>query len=355
VSVFRRGDSWVAKFQFRGKQHWVPGGPWRTKSAAREAERRYRDRLDARRRDETCGSFAGRWLEEWPRSATSTQRQYRDAMKRFAEAFGATPLGEVERFSARTWALSVPRYISRTVRTMYEDARNIGLVDHNPFSNLRLPTAERTEQVAPPTLEEYREILSACAVLGGYAREFRAMVQFAAWTGVRAGELQALRWEDVGTDTIWIRRARKRDGTEKKPKNGREREIAYLPPARVLDDLPRRPDPYVFHSPRGKALDQGSQFYAWREVRASAGLRRIRWHDWRHFCATQLLELGLDHFAVSIQLGHTDGGALVMARYGHPSEDAARRRLLRAFEFDPEATGSSAGRSAAARSLDRAE
>lgn len=69
--------------------------------------------------------------------------------------------------------------------------------------------------------------------------------------------------------------------------------------------------------------------------------------DWRHFCATQLLELGLDHFAVSIQLGHTDGGALVMSRYGHPSEDAARRRLLGAFELDPERTGSSTGSSAA--------
>jgi Phage integrase family len=74
------------------------------------------------------------------------------------------------------------------------------------------------------------------------------------------------------------------------------------------------------HSPRGKPLDQGLHFYAWREVRAAAGLRSFRWHDWRRFCATQLLELGLDHFAVSVQLGHTDGGALVMARYGHPSE-----------------------------------
>jgi integrase len=122
----------------------------------------------------------------------------------------------------------------------------------------------------------------------------------------------------------------------------------------VLDQLARRPDPYVFHSPRGKALDQGSHFYAWREVRASAGLRRIRWHDWRHFCATQLLELGLDHFAVSIQLGHTDGGVLVMSRYGHPSADAARRRLLQAFEFDTHGTGSSAGSSTAAEPHGRA-
>jgi integrase len=343
VSAFRRGGKWVAKFQLRGKQQWVPGGPWSSKRAAQEAERRYRDRLEARRTEETCASFAERWLEEWPRPGSSTRRQYRDAVKQFAEHFGPTLLGDVERLSARTWALSVPRYVSRTVRTMYEDARNVGLVEDNPFSNLRLPTAERTEQIKAPSMDEYRALLEACTVLNGYGPEFRAMIQFAAWTGVRAGELQALRWDDLGEETLWIRRARRRDGTEGPPKNGRAREIAFVPPARVLDEVPRRPDPYVFHSPRGRALDQGSHFYAWREVRAHAGLRQIRWHDLRHFCATRLLEMGLDHFAVSIQLGHTDGGALVMARYGHPSADAARARLLRAFTLDDDVTGREAG------------
>jgi hypothetical protein len=37
----------------------------------------------------------------------------------------------------------------------------------------------------------------------------------------------------------------------------------------------------------------------------------------------------MDHFAVSIQLGHTDGGALVMARYGHPSEDKGAKAATR--------------------------
>lgn len=120
----------------------------------------------------------------------------------------------------------------------------------------------------------------------------------------------------------------------------------------MLDQVARRTDGFVFHSPRGKPLVQGSHHYAWRSVRAAsrlsfdrqqAGLPNVRWHDLRHFCATQLLELGLDHFAVSVQLGHEDGGALVMSRYGHPSKDAARARLLRAFAADPNETGSSAG------------
>jgi integrase len=328
----------------------VPDGPWPTKTAAREAERRYRERLVARVSDETCASFVERWLQEWPRPAWSTRRTYSAAVKRFAEHFGPTRIADVERLSARAWALTVPRGVARVVSIMYEDARNVGLVEHNPFANLRLPTAERTQRITAPTLEQYGELLRATTVLGGYGPEFRAMIQFSAWTGVRAGELQALRWEDVGAETITVRSARKRDGTIGPPKNGKPREVAFLPPARVLDEVPRRPDPFVFHSPRGNPLVQGSHHYSWRAVRAAASQPGVRWHDLRHFCATQLLELGLDHFAVSVQLGHEDGGALVMARYGHPSKDAARARLLRVFELDEDRAGSSTGSSNAAGS-----
>jgi integrase len=251
----------------------------------------------------------------------------------------------VERLSARTWALTVPRGISRVVGIMYEDARNIGLVESNPFSRLRLPVTEKPGSIIPPSMEEYRRLLESCTVLGGYGPEFRAMITFSAWTGVRAGEVQALEWDDIDGDVITISKSRKRDGTIGPPKNGKARTIAFLPTARVLDDLPRRPDPYVFHSPRGKPLVQGSHHYAWRAVRAAAGLPGTRWHDLRHFTATQLLEMDRSHFDVSIQLGHTDDGALVMERYGHPSEDDARKRLLRAFSFDGAETGSGTGSS----------
>jgi integrase len=245
----------------------------------------------------------------------STRRTYADATRRFAEEFGSTPLGEIERLSARAWALTVPRGISRVIGIMFEDARNIGLVEQNPFSRLRLPVAEKTGNITPPTMEDYRALLEATTVLGGYGPEFRAMIAFSGWTGVRTGELQGLQWDDVDGEVVRIQRAR------------------------------RRGDPFVFHSPRGKPLVQGSHHYAWRAVRAAAGLPKVRWHDLRHFAATQLLELGLDHFAVSVQLGHEDGGALVIERYGHPSHDAARDRLLAAFRLEPPRSGSNPGSS----------
>ncbi|MGZ5360362.1 MAG: tyrosine-type recombinase/integrase, partial [Solirubrobacterales bacterium] len=139
-------------------------------------------------------------------------------------------------------------------------------------------------------------------VLGGYCGEMRAMITFAAWTGVRQGELFALQWDDVSEDEIIVRRSRKLDGSLGPPKNGQSRTIPLLPPARVLDQVPRREgSPFVFHSPQGKPLIKGTHGWSWQKVKAAARVE-FRWHDLRHFCATQLLEMGLDHFAVSVQL-----------------------------------------------------
>ena len=122
----------------------------------------------------------------------------------------------------------------------------------------------------------------------------------------------------------------------------------FLPPARVLEDVPRRPDPFVFHSPQGRPLIKGTHGWSWQKVKAAARLK-TRWHDLRHFCATRLLEMELSHFDVSVQLGHTDGGALVMERYGHPSVDDAKGRLLQAFEITVPETGSATGSRKAAK------
>lgn len=333
MTAFKRNGKWSAKFVSKGAQHWVKGGPWETKKAAQKAEHVHRARLEGRRDAETCATFADRWLSEWPRAAVSSQANYASCARRFAEHFGDTPLSNVDRLAARSWALSVPRGLPRVIATMFEDARDVGLVTENPFHRLRL-SVNRNE-VSWPSLEDYRRLVASCHVLDGYAPEFRAMIQFSAWTGIREGELCGLQWDDVEAERIWVRRQRRKDGSIAKPKGSYVEPMPFPPPARVLDDLPRRPDPFVFHSPRGRPLRDHSHREQWIKVREEAGLD-LRWHSLRHFCATQLLEMGLDHFTVSIQLRHHDGGALVMKRYGHPSREAAHERVLRAFDFDVE-------------------
>lgn len=60
-----------------------------------------------------------------------------------------------------------------------------------------------------------------------------------------------------------------------------------------------------------------------------------------------LLERGMTPWDVAIQLGHQDGGRLVTSLCGHPSEVAARERLLACWDEAP--TDSGATRSGAGR------
>jgi integrase len=109
--------------------------------------------------------------------------------------------------------------------------------------------------------------------------------------------------------------------------------VILPPPARnaLLDVVPRVDVPWLFTTPRGRQFSKSSLYYYWNPVRAAFGRPGMDFYELRHFCATHLLELGVSHADVAVQLGHTDGGALVMSTYGHPSEDLARERLKRAY------------------------
>jgi integrase len=165
-----------------------------------------------------------------------------------------------------------------------------------------------------------------------------AIILFAAYTGVRPGELGALKWVDLdpANRQAVISHGLDGQGGEKSPKNGLARPIVLPPRAlEALGAVARRADsPYVFHSPRGKRLSKGSLNYLWHPVAAAwraQGGRDVDLYELRHACATLLLERGLRPADVAVQLGHTDGGRLVQILYGHPDEERALDRLLMAF------------------------
>jgi integrase len=98
--------------------------------------------------------------------------------------------------------------------------------------------------------------------------------------------------------------------------------------------MPRSLDGFVFHTVRGRAFSKPTLWYVWRPIAAAwraAGHEDLDLYELRHAAATMLLERGVSHADVAVQLGHTDGGALVMERYGHPSEDLSRERLKMAW------------------------
>lgn len=314
------------------RKRWL--GTFATLAEAREAERDGgRRRIGAR--NLTCGDFAARWLNEYARPAAATRRTYRYAVATFAADFARTRVADVGRPTARAWALRQPQSNVRAVRAMFNDAINDGLhPGPNPFANLRLEQPRGRKDLVALTQDELHA-LADCAlqVHGDYGPTFRAMILFAGYVGLRPGELFALERRDVAHDEVAIRQNLDGTGQLKLPKNNRTRVVTLPPPARdALLDVPTRIDvPWLFVTRNGRQYKRSGLLWYWNPVRSVFGRPGMDFYELRHFCATHLLELGVAHADVAVQLGHTDGGALVMSTYGHPSEDLARERLKRAF------------------------
>ena len=283
----------------------------------------------------TCDSYVDEFIasREAQGRARSTIINYRSQLKSFKKSFVDTDLCDVDRLTARQWADTQPFSTVKLVRSVFYHAIDDGILSTNPFAKLglrpnrRIGLALREEEVyelAETALDEHPSF-----------PQFASLLKFAAFTGLRLGEICALKWAnvDLERDEILVR-----DnlvlGEEKRPKNDKIRRVILPPPAKTaLKEIPRRVDSnYVFVNQSGGRLSKGSINHYWRTTRAAFGKQRINvFHELRHTAATMLLERGVSHFDVSVQLGHTDGGALVMRTYGHPSHDAARERLKRSY------------------------
>ncbi len=212
----------------------------------------------------------------------------------------------------------------------------------NPFANLRLEQPEGRKDLTALTEPEIVELAElARDHHGDYGDEAAAILLTLAYTGVRPGELCALRRDDLDLDRgeLVVRFALDGTGQEKAPKNGKPR-IIVVPPVAV-EALRLVPvvltSSYLFHTARGARLSKGSLSYLWRPVRAvwvAAGHPPLDLYALRHACATLLVQRGLPAYVVAQQLGHQDGGRLVMALYQHPQETSSRDLIRMAFTVE---------------------
>jgi integrase len=338
MSIYRRPNGrWAVQAYdpALGRARQIGTYPTRKEAKAAEADALARSTAGGR---ETVQSFAARWLQVFPRPKASTNLHNAERTRRFVAQHGRRRIDSITVQEARTWAVE-HRAELPALRAMFSDARKLGLVTVNPFSGLGLEKAKR-RGVAPDWLtvaDVDRLAETARTAHGEYGPIMAAIVTFAAYTGVRPGELYALEWPDLTATAIHVRRAAdSKTRTITTPKNGRSREIVYPARAReAVDAMPRfHGQDRVFVAPRGGALWAPHFNWLWNPVRAAFGRPKMAFYELRHFTATHLLNLGLAPWEVAVQLGHTDNGALVMDTYGHPSDTAARARILAVLDGD---------------------
>ena len=163
--------------------------------------------------------------------------------------------------------------------------------------------------------------------------EYKLVIKFAAFTGLRQGELRELRWQDINFDnnTITISRSIQIFGTigHTKTKNGQRIVPLISSIAQELKELRMasgRPedDALVFVGKDDKRI-YGQTLRDNLDTACLLGkVARIKWHDLRHFYASILLQpYGDDLHKVTSFMGH---GSIEMTRkvYGHWLDDKKR-------------------------------
>lgn len=230
-------------------------------------------------------------------------------------------------------AVSTVRQAHRVLRGALQAAVDIELLSRNVAAIAKSPPAEAEEV---PILGA-AEITALLVALRSDA--LFPIVSLALATGMRRGELLALRWRDVDLDGASVKVTHSLEHTTKggyrfkPPKTKHGRRIISLPPSTIdilrdhkVKQLELRlqlgmgkpgNDALVFCGIEGKPLSPDHLSVRWRRALAEiAGLPAVTFHALRHAHASALISAGVDVVTVSRRLGH-GSPAITLSVYAH--------------------------------------
>lgn len=335
----------------------------------------------------------GQWLQLFPRKEETTNVHNEERAKRLIEWCDKTkngagkrwlpkgadsPLDALTEEAAAAYAADCPSAV-REARALYNDAVRIKVARRNPFGPLKMVGSRGRKDIRVLSMAEL-ERLSAIAreELKDYGPQFAAMLEVAAWTGVRPGELylfcfdrrepregdpnfHKVNYVDFARRRIHVDWAIKKSGVIGRPKYDSMREVVMLPAAeaalRRLVDVSS--DGRAFVTTRGAAFTPRNQHYYWDPVRRAfaRSLPVGHWlrqrmaddpengdldiYELRHFFGSKLAQppAGVRPATpqeIAQQMGHKDKGALAMEIYIHTDPDQAHADILDAWTQAPQ-------------------
>ena len=349
-TVYRRDNGWEAAYYAEGKRR-----TFRAKTA-REARERLKEVLQRLERGEALPDdriSVAEYLEYWlsaiePTIRASTHKRYREYVRVHAvPEIGRVRLGQLSPlhlqrlYANRLMAGSSPSTVQHLHRALHRAlamAERWEMVNRN-VARLATPPRVPKYKIRALTPNEVRRLLLAVE-----GHRFEAAFVVAIVTGVRLGELLALRWHDVeldGHSVLHIRGSLQRvNGNLQilEPKTSESvRDVALarlgadaLRAHRLRQNAERlrlgasREDNLVFPNEWGHfmAPDYFVRKHFGRALEA-AGLPHIRFHDLRHTFATLQLANQQPVKIVSEMMGHTRT-AITQDLYTHVSAQMQR-------------------------------
>ncbi|MGA8584255.1 MAG: site-specific integrase [Roseiarcus sp.] len=297
---------------------------------------------------EPSRSTVGEWLEEWVAATKAeispkTHERYAEIVRCYLKpGLGAMKLqklttGDIQRAYGefdRNPSPRTRRHVNRILKSALASAVEQQRLTRNPAaSKVGLPKVER-KPASTLTVEQSGRLLAAIRHTTTYWPVLIALA-----TGMRRGEILALRWKNVELDNGAVRVVESLEQTKaglrfKAPKAEKARAVP-LPrfalaelkdwkrkQAEALLRLGVRQDGDTLVCPRedGKPKQPDSLTHEFTYlVGRATDVPRVRFHDLRHSHATQLLSAGVHPKIVQERLGHSTI-AITLDLYSHVSD-----------------------------------
>jgi integrase len=223
------------------------------------------------------------------------------------------------------------------MKTVFEFALDRGLILSNPAKHIKRRKVV-SKQIVVPSLDEFKRLVSTIRLSDGKkdnqkkAKDGADLVEFLAYSGARIGEVtgtgdanerRPLFWTDVHFDrgTIFLPGTK----TEAAPRT--------IPMSEKLRELLMRLKSEKNPQPGDQIIPIKSARKCLQTACKKLASTQFTHHDFRHFFATTCIEAGVDIPTVSRWLGHKDGGALAMKRYGHLRQEHSFA-MIKKVSFD---------------------
>ncbi len=330
-----------------GKRHWVSAKTktecWSKLSAAMtDADRGV---LPSSAGNLTVGAYLESWLADIEGTVRRhTYEQYKSVVgKHLIPALGRAKLTDLQRPAIRKLYREKKQsglksrtveYIHVTLHKALNDAVGDRLLNYNPAEGLKLPQkdAEETKALSP---EQASALL--CAARGG---RLEALYVVALHTGLRRGELLALRWNDIDFEkgTLRVDQSLDQHGAFHAPKREESRRTLRLTPValaalkahRLRQNAERlkvgerwSDNDLVFPNTVGRPMNPSNLYRRdFQPLLEKAGLndQGFTFHSLRHTFATTLAASGVHPSTAQKMLGHKDI-RMTLAIYTHATDD----------------------------------
>jgi integrase len=254
--------------------------------------------------------------------------------------FGDVPLRSLTRDGIQKWlhgkfsaglSWNSVRHLRTTFGTVLNAAEMDDLIRQNVVKKTRLPRRVHSEEPPIVALDDLKSLLKELP------EPSRSIATLIVLTGLRIGEMLALRWCDVDltTGTLRVRQA-VYQGVFDTPKTKRSRRVVPLSPIAVqILGLQKQGSgtALIFSSATGTALCRRNLLS--RQFRPAAvrlGLKGFNWHWLRHATASLLDAAGAPLGTVQTLLGHTSS-EVTREHYIHAVSSESRNAVGRIEEL----------------------